>query len=473
MLKVIAALLLAAPLSFLSAPALAAAPKVEPAPCPSDFGADAGRVTCGVFIVDETRGSTNGRRVAMPVVVIKASAPKAGLPPVIYLHGGPGGDAVEGAARLLQSPIGRELVAVDQDWVIFDQRGGGLSSPALDCGEVALNDAGPLSPAAADALRACAARHRAAGVDLGRYNTLEVVQDVQDLRSALGYQRFDIFGVSYGTRVGLALIRYAPEGLRAAVLDSVWPPEADWAQDGPKMVSNAIGVVLGRCEQDPVCRAGHPRLRADVDALARRWVQPQTIGGRRYRPEDLGAFLMDAAYFDAAGLPRDLTKLAAGDMAPLDAHIAGRSGYWEAQHLTHLCKEEFPFESRTAVAASAVGDPVAQLTVASFERYFDVCRAYPVGAPDPREAQPVSSDLPTLFLGAEIDPGCPPEIAKATAARFSRGQLTIAPNTTHGVTFQSACGRRLTRAFLADPGAPIDPGCMQGPEHTALKFATE
>jgi pimeloyl-ACP methyl ester carboxylesterase len=458
---------------LLAAPANAAEPRFERTPCLGDFGPNAGRVTCGTLSVDETRGSTNGRRVAMPVVVVKASAPKPGLPPVIWLHGGPGGGSASGVAGMLRSPSGVEMVAIDQDWVFFDQRGGGLSTPMLDCGDVALNDAGPLSPAAAGALEACAARHRAAGVDLSRYNAIEVVRDIQDLRRALGYQRFDIMGGSYGTRIGLALIRHAPEGLRAAVLDSVWPPEADWAQAGPKMVSNAVKVVLDRCAADSACRAKHPTLARDVAALATRWnTGPQTVGERRYTADDLGAYLMDATYFGAEALPRDLAKLVAGDMAPLDAHIAERSGYAEAQHLTHLCKEEFPFEQRSAVARGAAGDPVAQLTVASFERYFDVCRAYAVGAPDPREAEPVSSDVPTLFLAAEIDPGCPPDIARATAARFSRGQLAIAPNTTHGVTSRSRCARGMVRAFLAAPERRVDSSCLPT-EHARLAFELE
>jgi pimeloyl-ACP methyl ester carboxylesterase len=377
---------------------------------------------------------------------------------------------VQGLPGLLRSPLAREMIAVDQDWVFFDQRGGELSSPALDCGEVALNDAGPLSQGAADALVACAARHRAAGVDLSRYNTIEIVRDIQDLRTALGYRQFDLLGVSYGTRVGLAVMRYAPEGLRAAVLDSVWPPEADWAQDGPKMISNAVGVVVDRCAGDPACRAKHPRLAAEVRALAAKFnAGPQTVGGRRYTADDLGAFLMDATYFGAASLPRDLASLTAGDMAPLNDHIAERSGYVEAQHLTHLCKEEFPFEDRAAVARSAAGDPVAQLSVASFERYFDVCKAYAVGAPDSREAEPVTSAIPTLMLAAEIDPGCPPDIARATARRLSRGQLVIAPNTTHGVSFNSRCARGLIRSFLAAPERKVDPTCMAA-EHARLTF---
>ena len=464
-------LLLAAGLLLTAGAAQAAAPRLERAPCHGDFGVDSTRVECGVLSVEETRGSGNGRRVAVPVVIVKASQPRPGLPPVIFLHGGPGAGAVERAAGLLRSPLGRELVGVEQDWVIFDQRGGGLSSPALDCGEVAMNDAGPLTPAAVDALAACAVRHRAAGVDLTRYNAVEGAHDIQDLRTALGYARFDVFGGSYGTRIAFTLMRVRPEGLRAAVLDSVWPPEARWADGGPRLVADAVDQVLDRCELDRTCIARFPRLRAEVDALARRFLAgPVMVKERRYTAEDLGGFLMDAAYFDAAALPRDLAKLAAGDMAPLDAHRRDRSPYLEAQHLTHLCKEEFPFETREAVARNAGDDPIARLSVGSFQRYFDVCRAFPVGTADPQEGEPLSSTVPTLFLSPDIDPGTPPAVARAAAARFSRGQIVIAPNTTHGVTSRRACGRALARAFLRDPTARLDTACLNDPEHASLRF---
>jgi pimeloyl-ACP methyl ester carboxylesterase len=80
----------------------------------------------------------------------------------------------------------------------------------------------------------------------------------------------------------------------------------------------------------------------------------------------------------------------------------------------------------------------------------------------PTEKFPIvqSSDVPTLFLAAEIDPGCPPDLARAAVARFSRGQLFIAPNATHGVNGGSPCARRMIRAFLADPGAPVAGDCL-------------
>jgi pimeloyl-ACP methyl ester carboxylesterase len=347
-----------------------------------------------------------------------------------------------------------------------------LSQPALDCGEVALNDAGPLNDAAAQQLIACSQRLQASGVDLSRYNAEEVVKDIQDLRQTLGLKQVDLLGVSYGTRIALAVVKHDPRGVRAVVLDSPWTPEAKWAEGGPEMVSDAVKEIFKRCAADAACAAKYPHPTADLDAFAGRLLGgPQTIKGHVYTADDLGGYLMDAAYSgpDARALPATVAKFAAGDMTALDEQIADRSGYSEAQHLTHLCKEEFPFESEARMRQGAQRDPVSRLLEASMGRYFTVCKAYPVGAPDPVEAQPVSSNLPTLFLAAEIDPGCPPAVAKAAVGRFSKGQLTIIPNTTHGVSRNSACARKMIRAFLADPNAPIDQSCLH-PEHDKFVF---
>lgn len=450
----------------LAAPAMAAKPVYKAAPCIGDFGANLGRVTCGVLSVDESRGTASKRRVAIPVVVIKASAPRPNQPAVFYLQGGPGGAAVGSAARILRSPLARDMVAIDQDWVFFDERGSGMASPLLDCGETAMNDAGPLTPAAAETLKACAALHAAAGVDLSRYNEREVALDVQDLRAALGYKQIDLFGVSYGTSAGMAILRHAPQGVRAVVLDSPWPPEANWAQGGPQLVSDAVRLVMSKCAADAECHKRYPTLESDVVTMAKRFVAgPQQGKVRSYTASDLGGYLMDAAYEDegARHLPVDLANMVKGDYSALEAHRADRSPYFEGQHLTHLCKEEFPFEDRAKVA-DVGDDPLAQLLVPSMTRYFEVCDAWPVGKPYAIDGLPQSSDIPTLFLAAEIDPGCPPQFARAAAARFSKSQIFIAPNVTHGVSFRSPCTRGLVRQFFQDPLAKLDGSCMAAEE---------
>jgi pimeloyl-ACP methyl ester carboxylesterase len=456
----------------LAGSAHAAEPKFASGPCAGDYSGVSQKIVCGTLSVDETRGGPSTRRVALPVTIVKASAPKPGAVPVVYLHGGPGGGVVENIGRQLRNAGGRELIGVDQDWIFFDQRGGGVASPILDCGGVALNDAGPLNDAAAQQLIACSQRLQASGVDLSRYNAEEVVKDIQDLRQTLGLKQIDLMGVSYGTRIALAVVQHAPEGVRAVVLDSPWTPEAKWAEGGPEMVSDAVNEIFKRCAADAACNAKYPHPGADLNAFANTLLSgPKVINGRTYSADDLGGFLMDAAYSgpDARALPATVARFAAGDLSRLDDQMADRSGYNEAQHLTHLCKEEFPFESEAAMRKGAQRDPVSRLLEASMGRYFQVCKAYPVGAPDPVEAKPVSSAIPTLFLAAEIDPGCPPAVAKAAVGRFSKGQLTIIPNATHGVSRNSACARKMIRAFLADPTAPIDQSCLH-PEHDKFVF---
>ena len=461
--------------ALVSAGAVQAAPAAyHAAPCTGDFAGVAQQVECGFLVVDETRGSENGRRVVLPVALVKALHPNPALPPVIYLHGGPGGSAVQTVPKILRGPIGHELVAQDQDWIFFDQRGGKLAVPELDCGEADLNDAGPLSEGTADTLKACGQRFAAAGVDLSRYNAAEVALDVQDLRKALGLDRFDLFGVSYGTRIGFAVIAHAPQGVRAVVLDSVWPANIDWAVGGPQMISSAAKAIFTRCAADAACHRAYPDPQRELDAVAARFLAgPVTVKDRTYTASDLGGFLMDTIY-DAEGarsLPHDVHAFAAGDFSALSAQMADRSVYAEAQHMAFLCKERFPFEDKAKLTADA-GDRVAQLTLASFRRYFDVCTAYPVGPADPVENQPVTSDIPTLFLSAQFDPGCPPELAKAAAKLFSHGQFAMAPNSTHGVYRNSPCGRRVVRAFLANPNAPVDTSCFQT-EPGSFTFATK
>ena len=148
------------------------------------------------------------------------------------------------------------------------------------------------------------------------------------------------------------------------------------------------------------CRARFPHAATELAAFATRLLAGPVSGQERtYTADDLGGFLMDRLYDGdgARSLPRDAHAFSRGDYSALDAQIADRSQYVEAQHLAFLCKEEFPFERRDHVADGIGSDPIGLISVKGFQRYFDVCASFPVGAPDPAEGQPVASDVPTLF----------------------------------------------------------------------------
>ena len=431
-------------------------PRFEPGPCAVDLAATGRRFDCGMLVVEETRGSGDGRRVALPVAILRA-AHSNGQPPVIYLHGGPGGGAV---GHLAPSP-GRNArranwLGEDQDVVYFDQRGGGLAVPTLDCGQLALDDAGPDSDATVASLTACADRLRASGVNLSRYNASETAKDVQDLRRTLKLSAVDLFGGSYGTRIALEVVRDQPAGVRAVVLDSFWPPEAKWVENAALPVARAVRMILQLCTTDPTCTvADKATLEPRMDAMVREWlVAPKgpKDGSRLYPVDDFAQYLMDAAYSgpDARALPSVFSKLLAGDFQPLADYTRNRSGYAEAQHLTFICQDHIAFEDRAKTLAQAGEDPYAQALVRTLVRDMDACAAFKLGPPVPGDNRPVVSSLPILILNAGIDPGCPPELAQAAVKRFSKGQLVIFPYLTHGVT-RNPCAASMAKAFLRDP----------------------
>ena len=126
--------------------ASAAEPVYAIKPCPADWSTGDRVVECGTLTVDETRGDPNTRRIDIAVARIKARTPfidasGQALPPVVVFHGGPGGDLVRGVGRTLgfyaaNPDRAGPLAAIDQDWIYFDQRGGGLGDPSMDCPDV-------------------------------------------------------------------------------------------------------------------------------------------------------------------------------------------------------------------------------------------------------------------------------------------------------------------------------------------------
>ena len=456
--------------TILAGPTVAADPVFTDMACPADWPTDVREVRCGTLTVDEARDGSSDRRVDIAVVIVKASTPwrdAAGhlLPPVVNFHGGPGGASTPGVGRALaaarQNP---DVIAVDQDVIFFDQRGGGRGTPSMDCPGVELTDAGPPSDQDRDGLIACLKDWQAQGVDLNWYNAAVIADDVRDLVQVLGLEKIDLRGGSYGPRIEAAVITHHPEIVRAAVMDSPWPPEGNWAVGTPEQVSTAVGIILAKCAAQADCDARYPDMQARFQTEARRWLAGPVTGrdGRTFTVDDLSAFLMDATYsrVGVRRLPADLDRIINGDLTPVAEIAENRTYYFEGQHMAHLCKEELPFESKARLAAGAAGDPVAEVLVPSLSRLFDVCEAIGERPADPIENAPVVTDIPTLFVAAEIDPGCPPALTEAAARGYANSQVVIVTNATHGVIGSSPCTRAMARDFLRDPSAPVDRSCL-------------
>ncbi|MEZ4660778.1 MAG: alpha/beta fold hydrolase [Caldilineaceae bacterium] len=221
-------------------------------------------ITCGYLTVPEDRTKTDGLTLDIAVAVIDSYSYTPRPDPVLYLEGGPGGSALLGIEDWLASPLRNE-----RQIILFDQRGTGYSWPSLACPEVDTAEADTTGEGVPqiEAVEACRDRLRQFGVDLSMYNSAASAADVNDLRQALGIDEWNLFGISYGTRLALTVMRDFPEGVRSVVLDSVYPPDVDAYTVAPQTQADAILGLLDECAADADCSAAYPDLEQDLYSL--------------------------------------------------------------------------------------------------------------------------------------------------------------------------------------------------------------
>ena len=187
------------------------------------------------------------------------SRPRAlsALPTPLYSHG-PRVSAIESASssRSFRPFLER------RDLVFVDQRGTGARSARLPEStadpQSALREFFP-----PESVRRCRAALEAKA-DLTLYTTPVAADDLDEVRAALGYERINLFGASYGTRAALVYLKRHPRSVRSVLLQGVAPTHRFMPLDFPVSAQRALDGLLGECERDEACRAAFPRVRAEA-----------------------------------------------------------------------------------------------------------------------------------------------------------------------------------------------------------------
>lgn len=421
-------------------------------------------VTCGTVVVPERRdgGETpDDGVVTLAVAILHSGAATPAPDPVVFLAGGPGSPAIRSAFAMLPA---FEPVLAGRDVVVIDQRGAGDSTPSLRCEPTE-------DPAA------CRARLVADGVDLAAYTTRENAADVADVVGALGLGEVNLLGGSYGTRLGLAVLRDHPDLVRSAVLDSVAPVQVPTGPGVARSTASGLHVLAEGCRADATCRERHGDLEAALVAAVRALdASPGSVqvGGQTASVDggQLVSLLVSAQYYTEAipELPAVIDAAADGDLGPY-ARLAGAMAEGEGDLAGALsagmmwsveCAENVPFETPPEFAdAVADLDPAVGEHVVEGSLYASgICDVWDVPAVDPADREPVRSDVRTLLLAGEYDPVTPLAWAELAAETLTRAQVHEFPAAGHGVFRTSPCARSMIVAFLDDPTATVDAGCI-------------
>ena len=449
------------------------------------------RVDCYRVVLPVDRSDPAAGTVELPVAVLRASAREPAPDPVVYLEGGPGMPTfIAGYPHFTDyselwwrktTPLRRT-----RDLILFDQRGIGLAEPSLDCPELHEADerAGetpgfddPLWQDEIAALAACHARLEADGIRFEHFDTRTSSDDVADIVAALGYETVNLYGISYGTRLALEVMRRHPRIVRSAVLDGVYPPDVDPELDFAPAVAGAFANLFEDCASDSACAAllpdGRGRFEAMVDELNASprelelydsdWYEPGTMV--RFDGSYVLTFMVDTLY-DPAWLPYIPLAVATAAEGELDAlsyfYWAPSFADWgmaEGAFVNVECREAPTLDTaRLAAAARPYG--VYGRLVESWS-LVPYCAAWAV-ARAPLDADgPVVSDIPTLLISGRYDPVTPPAFAERAAATLSESRHLVFRSGGHAATWSFGCAMKAAAAFIEspDPAALAEPSC--------------
>ena len=396
---------------------------------------------------------------SLSVAVIRSADPTGA--PVLHLHGGPGGRAVPDRYRWLAP---RSEVLEGHDVILVDQRGGGDSTPSLDCPEL---DAGPV--AGLDDYRSCRRRLDDAGIDRSQTTVEGIAADMVSLRQALGLESWHLHGVSFGTRIALELIRIDEGAVLSAVLDSPMPPEVDAYDDLPVGVLGALERLEAGCREVAACTEGllEP-LRGVLADLADRPVAVTTRSGEAVIYDDVRfARLLTDALAGPAGpvVVRQAIPLAASDrLAEAVARLGeiastGRSAgdpVAEGAQLSSECADEVPFNT---MATTDTGDPILDAVSGAVNEVRALCAMWDVPASPRIIDLAVSSDVPVLILSGHLDPITPVAWARRLADGLGNATLVEHRGWTHVPSMSDACAAHIVAGFLDGETPSTSPDC--------------
>ena len=458
-----------------------------PVVCPfkGDIDYEPGEISCGFIEVPENRSDPDSRTIRLLFAKLHA---KAGLEqdesdkkddededdPIAYLTGGPGASIPHYVGRFKD----HDVLKV-RDIYILQQRGieeSGAFCPfygTVRPEPVAAKNQLELDLQSAERLRNCLEAAKARGVDITAYNTVENAHDVRALRHALGFETWNVWGISYGSHLGQMLTQVDPDGIRALVIDGIVPNSLEETMRFAKWLALDFEKLFKRCGETggPHCDGLEERFYAVLDQP---WVRVEAVddettpAGEFYIPPYLGGFLAFSMMYQQDKYPAIpavmdhlIEKFEDGDPSlfsgfggilsgsgdqGMSSAIRCNDGYIQA------AADELPrdLEEYPAIAS-------AVFSLKGARALAQACIDAGVGPRDRKDYQLVETEIPTLIINGMWDPITLPALAELIAPGFSNGRLILVPYAGHGPTHSmNECSGRVLTAFYDDPGQNLD-----------------
>jgi len=409
------------------------------------LGATQIKAKCGTYEVYENRATKKGRKISLKIVLIPATGDKREPEPLVYFAGGPGGSATEDAAGIAQA---FPQILAHRDLLFVDQRGTGGSHP-LDC---KFYDAADLQTYLGyffplDDVRKCREQLET-NSDLKLYTTTIAADDMDEVRAALGYERLNLFGGSYGTRAALTYLKRHSQHVRAAVLQGISPTDHFMPSDFPMQTERALQGVLSECLADKACSEAFPNIKEETKSVLAELIKgPVEVEIQKPRSNDRAKVKLSRD-LAAEAIRYMLYSPVPASRVPLVLHLASQGNYAplaqtairyrlnlvgsgsNGMYLSVTCAEDLPWikpgEGERMAANTFLGDY-------RLRQQREACTLWPRAEIERDYAQPVKSDVPVLILTGQWDPVTPPANGERAAKTLTNSLHVVVPSGAHGL----------------------------------------
>lgn len=429
------------------------------------------KARCGTLMRPENPADPDSPLLELFVAVVPALNLEPETDPLVPIAGGPGQASTEFYAATANA---FEAVRRNRDIVLIDQRGTGRSAK-MHC--AANNDFIEGRYSREQTVAETQACLGSLPYDPRYFTTSIAVQDLEALRVALGYDKFNLYGISYGTRVAQHFLRRYPDSTRTVVLDGVVAPQIALGPGIAIDAQNAIDSIFNRCAASVQCNERFPAIRNDFRALKTRLssepelvVMANPTSGQveeiRFGDTEMAGALRLLSYHptSVALMPLLIDEAVKGNYAPLAAQSAMIAESMSdalsiGMHNAVVCTEDAPYfeaegVSRDALLATYIG-PVNLDTLEA------ICSVWPKGILDEEFKAPVSSDIPVLLLSGDADPVTPPSYGDLAAVGLGNARHLTGRNQGHGQA-PRGCVSDIIGDFVATASIDgLDTECME------------
>jgi len=438
-------------------------------------------VRCGTYEVYEDRAAKSGRKIALNIVVVPALSATPAPDPLFWLEGGPGVGAAGSAfaARAYLSDVRK-----NRDLVFVDQRGTGKSNPLVcDVGDSPSDlqkffGGTPLR----ESLAACRDSLEKIA-NLKMYTTPIAMDDLDEVRDALGYSKINVAGTSYGSLASQIYLRMHGDHVRAVFLGGVATPNIKQPLQFARSGQHALDLLFEDCAADQTCRGAFPNLHDEFYAVLARF-KDGPLRVELIRPDDKQkqSILMTRDSFTdrtrlllsntgiARYTPAVIHKAFENDFVPFESaaiQINPGQGVSRGMYFTVTCSEGAQFitddDLKRETAGTFMGESRARI-------HRDACTEWPRGDISANYIELVKSNAPVLLIAGELDSASGPWFPEAAAKLLPNSRLVVIRY--YGHQFGEPCTKGIFTTFIEKGSAAgLDTSCTDAIRRPP--FATE